>query len=256
MIDYVVLAYMIALLLQGVRLRYPVLSAKSVICVGGGSLALHALFLYQWFSLVVSPGFTVLILFSLVAWAICAILVGLMFFRPVGMLMGLGFVLALGSVALFFLFPKAVGMSASVNHLMVIHVALSVVTVAVLLLAGLMSLLWVLQGYLLRAKGALFFVSSLPPLETMESMLFELITLGFTLLSTVIVSSLFIYYSQISTDLLLLQKTCLALLAWAIFAGLLWCRYRGELRGRSAIYGTLCGVLLLVVVYFGSQLLL
>ena len=256
MIDYVVLTYMIALLLQGIRLRYPVLSLKSVMCVGGFSLALHAIFLYQWFSLVVSPSFTALILFSLVAWTICAILIGLVFFRPVDVLMGLGFALALGSVALFFLYSDAVGIVSSVNHLVVIHVALSVVTVAVLVLAGVLSLLWVLQGYLLRTKGAFFFVSSLPPLETMESMIFELITLGFILLTTVIVSSLFVYYSQISTDLLLLKKTCLALLAWAIFAGLLWYRYRGELRGRPAIYGTSSGVLLLVIVYFGSQLLL
>ena len=55
---------------------------------------------------------------------------------------------------------------------------------------------------------------------------------------------------------MLLQKTCLVLIAWFIFALLLFGRKQWGWRGRRAIYWTLCGVILLAVIYFGSRLLM
>ena len=54
----------------------------------------------------------------------------------------------------------------------------------------------------------------------------------------------------------LVHKTSLSLLAWIVFAILLWGRWRSGWRGRRAIRWTLGGFSVLVLAYIGSKLVL
>lgn len=134
------------------------------------------------------------------------------------------------------------------------HVLLSIFTVIVLIVAGLLALLLALQERLLRSKYAGAWVQKLPPLETMESLLFLSNRSGFVLLTAVLTTSFYFYHGLLWQQPLLLPKTLLTLTAWTIFLILLLGRHWRGWRGARAINATLCGVILLIVVYLVSRI--
>jgi ABC-type uncharacterized transport system permease subunit len=137
-----------------------------------------------------------------------------------------------------------------------IHIFLSVITSMVLCVAGFAALILAIQEHLVRTEPGGNIIRRLPPLITMEKLLFQIITLGFLLLSFLLISSIYYFHELLSSNWLLWQKTILVICAWIVFAMLLIGRYFRGWRGRKAIYGTLFGVTLLIVVYFGSQFVL
>lgn len=98
------------------------------------------------------------------------------------------------------------------------------------------------------------FIQLLPPLQTMETLLFEMIWAGLILLSISIVSGL-IFLDNIFAQHLV-HKSVLSISAWLTFAVLLWGRHQSGWRGITAIRGTLIGFALLLLAYFGSKLVL
>ena len=93
----------------------------------------------------------------------------------------------------------------------------------------------------------------LPSLQTMESLLFELLWAGLVFLSLSILSG-FIFFEQMSRGLI--HHTSITLIAWVVFSILLWGRYRMGWRGATASRWTLSGFALLLVGYFGSKLVM
>lgn len=141
------------------------------------------------------------------------------------------------------------------NHThMQFHAWLSMITVAVLTVAGLLALSLALQERLLRSKYAGAWVQKLPPLETMEAHLFLVNRCGFILLTSVIVTSFYFYHTLLWQQPMLLPKTLLAVTAWLIFLILLLGRHWRGWRGAQAINSTLCGVILLIVIYLVSNI--
>lgn len=134
------------------------------------------------------------------------------------------------------------------------HAWLSMLTVAVLSVAGLLALSLALQERLLRSKYACRWAQKLPPLETMEARLFLVNRCGFILLTAVIITSFYFYHNLLWQQPLLLPKTLLAVTAWLIFFILLLGRHWRGWRGAQAINSTLCGVILLIVIYLASNI--
>jgi ABC-type uncharacterized transport system permease subunit len=97
-------------------------------------------------------------------------------------------------------------------------------------------------------------VQALPPLQTMEHLLFILILLGFFILSLSLLSGLLFVDDLMAQHLA--HKTVLSITAWAMFGVLLWGRWRRGWRGRKAIRWTLASYALLILAYFGSKLVL
>ena len=136
------------------------------------------------------------------------------------------------------------------------HILLSVLTFAMLCVAGLQALALLVQDRMLKNKYEGIWTKYLPPLQSLEKTLFQTILLGFILLTIEIVSSIYLFYPLLWTNPAILQKTILSLIIWLIFFVLLLGHYAWGWRGRRAIYLTLGGVWLLVLVYFGSRLVL
>jgi len=134
-----------------------------------------------------------------------------------------------------------------------LHVMLSILTVVVLVIAGLLALMLALQERLLRSKSVGAWARKLPPLETMESHLFLVNRWGFILLTAVLATSFYFYHALLWQHPLLLPKTLLAVAAWFIFLVLLLGRHWRGWRGAQAINSTLCGVTLLIIVYLASH---
>jgi ABC-type uncharacterized transport system permease subunit len=85
-------------------------------------------------------------------------------------------------------------------------------------------------------------------------LLFQMIAIGFVLLSLALLSGL-LFLEDIFTQHLV-HKTVLSSIAWAVFGILLWGRWRFGWRGRTAIRWTLSGFATLALAYFGSKLVL
>jgi ABC-type uncharacterized transport system permease subunit len=86
----------------------------------------------------------------------------------------------------------------------------------------------------------------------MEALLFELLWAGQILLSTAIVAG-FLFFDNIWGIDGIIHKTFFSLLAWIVFAALLWGRSSLGWRGVTAIRFTLSGFGLLILGFYGSK---
>lgn len=99
-------------------------------------------------------------------------------------------------------------------------------------------------------------VRSLPPLLTMESLLFRIIGAGFVLLTLALLSGVLFSEEVFGRPITFSHKTLFAWLSWIIFAALLAGRQIYGWRGRIAVRWTLAGFLTLVLAYLGSKFVL
>lgn len=140
------------------------------------------------------------------------------------------------------------------NWQMNIHVLTSIIAFSLLNIAALQAILLAIQDRQLKNHAPKRFIQSLPPLQTMESLLFQMLSAGLFFLTISLVSG-FIFIEDLFAQHLV-HKTVLSILAWLIFSGLLIGRSRYGWRGQTAIKWTLCGFVSLLLAYFGSKLVL
>ena len=96
-------------------------------------------------------------------------------------------------------------------------------------------------------------LASLPPLLTMESLLFRMLLLGFILLTLTVGSGVLFSEALFGKPLTLDHKTLFAFASWGIFATLLVGRHAWGCRGKRALRWTLAGFSLLILAYVGSR---
>jgi ABC-type uncharacterized transport system permease subunit len=97
---------------------------------------------------------------------------------------------------------------------------------------------------------------SLPPLLTMEKMLFRIIAAGFALLTASLLTGMLFSEEVFGKALQFNHKTLFGVLSWLIFGALLAGRSLWGWRGRIALRWTLTGFLMLVLAYIGSKFVL
>lgn len=248
--------YIAAAALIGQRLRRPDLAerghALSSILALAGVVAHAAALRWALFAptgLVLGLGNAA----SLFAWQAAALLWLFGLRRPV---QNLGLVIY-PTAALFalagWLTPPAQEITAIGDWTKQLHIILSLLAWGVLTIAAVQALVLALQDYRLR-HGAANAIKALPPLETMESLLFQLIAAGFFLLSLAILSGAIFIENLFAQHLA--HKTILSFTAWFLFAALLWGRWRFGWRGQVAARWVLGAYLVLALAYFGSKLVL
>ena len=99
-------------------------------------------------------------------------------------------------------------------------------------------------------------LGSLPPLLTMERILFRLIGTGFALLSLTVLTGIVFSEALLGQPPKLDHKTVFTLFAWLIFGLLLIGRVARGWRGRVALSWTLSGFAMLFLAYAGSRFVL
>lgn len=97
------------------------------------------------------------------------------------------------------------------------------------------------------------FLSSLPPLLRMETLLFQQIGAGFVLLSVALGSGILFSETLFGKAMRIDHKTVFAFASWGIFAALLAGRLIYGWRGRVALRWTMTGFLFLMLAYVGSR---
>ncbi|HEY6528884.1 MAG TPA: cytochrome c biogenesis protein CcsA [Cellvibrionaceae bacterium] len=134
------------------------------------------------------------------------------------------------------------------------HVLLSLLAYSLMLAAVFQALILAYQNHKLRSKHPGGWLRLLPPLQTMEALLFELLWAGEIVLTLAIVSGGLFVENLLAQHLA--QKTVFSLLAWATYALLLWGRHARGWRGAAAMRWTFAGFAFLLLAYFGSKFVL
>lgn len=99
-------------------------------------------------------------------------------------------------------------------------------------------------------------LSGLPPLLTMEALLFRMIHIGFALLTLTLASGILFSETLFGKPLSFTHKTVFAIISWFIFGHLLAGRHFFGWRGRKALRWTLAGFAALLLAYVGSRFVL
>jgi ABC-type uncharacterized transport system permease subunit len=134
------------------------------------------------------------------------------------------------------------------------HVLLSLTAYSLMMAALFQALLLAYQNKQLRTKHPGGWLRLLPPLQTMEALLFELLWAGEILLTLAIISGALFVEDMLAQHLS--HKTVYSILAWITYAVLLWGRHTKGWRGAVAMRWTLTGFAFLLLAYFGSKLVL
>lgn len=134
------------------------------------------------------------------------------------------------------------------------HVILSLLAYSLLAIATAQALLLAYQTHQLKCHQSGGLVRLLPPLQTMEALLFELLWLGFALLTLALVSGWLFVDNLLAQHLA--HKTVFSLIGWLIYASLLAGRHWLGWRGYTAVRFALGGFAALMLAFFGSKFVL
>lgn len=133
-------------------------------------------------------------------------------------------------------------------HLMIAMLAYSLFTIA-----SVHVLLMAFAERRLHAGNMPPFLQALPPLLTMETLLFRIISAGMILLTFTLGSGMLFSEEVFGRPLTFTHKTIFGVLSWLIFAALLTGRAIYGWRGRIALRWTLAGFMSLLLAYVGSR---
>lgn len=106
----------------------------------------------------------------------------------------------------------------------------------------------------LKKQAALPVFNWLPPLEVIERGMFRSVYVAIALLTVALVTGLMVVDGWEARGLI--HKSLLTLVAWLLFCALALGRWRFGWRGNKAVRAVLAAYLLLLLAYFGSQLVI
>lgn len=222
--------------------------------IGLIALSLHGIILYQTILTGRGVNLGVFNAASLVTWLIASFILAGALVKPVENLAIVLLPLAALSLGLELMFPSPRLLPDSAPMGLRIHIMLSIIAYSLLAIATLQALALAIEDHLLHAHRPLGVMHALPPLQTLERSMFQIIAFGFFLLSLSLISG-FMFLKDIFAQHLV-HKTVLSITAWLVFAILLWGRHRFGWRGRKAIRYALGGFISLMLAYFGSKVVL
>lgn len=134
------------------------------------------------------------------------------------------------------------------------HIFISILSYCFITIAAIQALLYVYQERLIKNRTASAMLLTLPPLQTMELLLFRLVTVGFCLLTLTLFSGMLFSQEIFGQTFMLSHHTLLAILSWLVLGTLLFKRYKTGLRGSQAVKWTIAGFLLMQLGYFGTKI--
>jgi ABC-type uncharacterized transport system permease subunit len=162
--------------------------------------------------------------------------------------------LASGAVLLPLIFPQAHAIPNSHALALRTHLVVSLLAYSLFAIAALHAVLMTTLEKKLHRGAALS--GGAPPLLTLEAVLFRTVSAGFVLLTLTVFSGVLFSEELFGQPLQFTHKIVFAILSWLVFGGLLLGRYFRGWRGRTALYWTLTGFVLLLLAYVGTTFVL
>jgi len=137
-----------------------------------------------------------------------------------------------------------------------LHIAIAFTAYSLFTFAALHALLMAMAERALHRKPSIIRLPDFPPLIGMEKLLFQIITVGFALLTLTLASGILFSEQLFQQAFRLNHKTVFSIAAWLIFGWLLVGRWKYGWRGRTAVRWTLSGFGVLLLAYVGSKFVL
>lgn len=137
-----------------------------------------------------------------------------------------------------------------------VHFVVAMLAYSLFALVALHALLMMMAERQLRRGRMHWLLLQMPPLLTLEALLFRLIGIAFVLLTATVFSGAFFSEQLFGQPFRLNHKTFFGFLSWFLFGALLIGRKLQGWRGRIALRWTLAGVFSLLLAYLGSRFVL
>jgi ABC-type uncharacterized transport system permease subunit len=134
------------------------------------------------------------------------------------------------------------------------HILLSILAYSASSIAAAQGALILLQNHNLKRRHSTILSRNLPPLLTMEKLLFEILRLAATLLLLSVLTGVLFIEDFLAQKLA--HKTAFTAIALIMFTVILCGRHRYGWRGTSVSVWTIAGCTMLMLGYFGSKFVL
>ncbi len=194
---------------------------------------------------------------SLIAWVTVAMYWIVSFRYRMGVLQPLVLALAAGMVLSPLVLPADKQVPYSGLLAFKVHFVVSLMAYGLFAIAALHAILMgVMEQRLHSHDKRLSRLGVLPSLVAMDSLLFQMILVGFLLLTATLASGVFFSEALFGKPLPFNHKVVFSFISWLIYAGLLAGRQLWGVRGRRAARWTLAGFVMLLVAYVGSKFVL
>ena len=229
-------------------------SPRDVLWFGTVAVVAHAAAAFLVMSRPDGIDFGLFAMGSLVTLALTLFVLVASTFQPVENLLAMTMPLAAFAVVASVLFPDRTIPYHALARGLLTHALLSILAYTMLALAACQALALALQEHMIKGHRARSVIRVLPPIQTMESLLFQQIWVGFVLLTLSLGSAALFLPDAFSGPAS--QHAVLSSVSWLIFLLLLIGRHAFGWRGATATRWTLTGFALLLIAYFGSKFVL
>lgn len=249
--------YLVAAIYQG---RYlfstsrPIPKRRVLLTLGLGAVVAHGYSVGQVIYNGVNIDLSFFKVSSLIAWLIALLSLLNLFRRPTNNLLVALLPLAALCTLLSHIDTPKHDLQRAISPGMLLHILSSIFAYSVLTMATIQAVILAVQESHLKHHHLGGILQRLPPMQTMEQILFELIWMGMALLSLSLVSGVLFIEDLFAQHLV--HKTFFTILAWLLFAILLWGRHQRGWRGQTAVRWTVGGFVALMLGYYGSKFVL
>ena len=137
-----------------------------------------------------------------------------------------------------------------------LHIVSSLLAYGLFGIVTLFAVLILLLNRNLHRRRASALSNFLPPLLSLEKLMFRGMLAGFVLLTYSVVSGTFFAESVFGKPLTFTHKTMFGILSWLIYGGLLLKHSMTAWRGKKAAVWTIIGFVSLLLAYVGSKFVL
>lgn len=193
---------------------------------------------------------------SLIVWLTLLVYWLARFFYPIGGLQTLVLPIAAIVVVLPELFPSDHLLNNTDLFAFKAHIAAAMLAYSLFTIAMLHAVLISQVEKRLHHATLPRVLHGLPPLMTMETLLFRMIGIGFVLLTLTLVSGVVFSEEIFGKPWQFNHKVLFGFISWGVFAVLLWGHRFYGWRGRVAVNWTVGGFVLLLLAYLGSRFVL
>lgn len=146
--------------------------------------------------------------------------------------------------------PRLISNSSTVSN---IHIVTSILALSLLGIATIQALIYIYQEYHIKKRSNPTVLMVLPPLQSMEQLLFRLIAAGFVLLTLTLLSGAIFSQQIFGHAFAFKHHTVLAIMGWLVYLVLLYKRVNTGLRGSRAVIWTIVGFIFIQLGYFGTK---
>lgn len=186
---------------------------------------------------------------------ICALIITLLcliisLFMPIVQLLVIFLPINILVVIFSVAYPHSTNAHLTLSLALEAHILLSICAYSVLAFASMVAILFACKDWQVKNHRFGILWQTLPSLQSLEKLLFQLLSIGFVLLTVGIVVGF------IDLDKWFTHKIIFSIIAWLVFASLLTGRYFWGWRGQKAIKLTLTGMVFLLLAFFGSKFVL